>query len=149
MINESSTNTIKFCDLQGQNTNLGTLGTASGVVFIGGTTGANGNDNNIITNCDIHETSTGFPILCFYSFNSAAVLAAQNDNNTITNCNVFNFFNATSSSTGIKVETGCNNWSITNNNIYQTATRNYTVGVAHRGLWIIPNPASLTSASGF
>ena len=148
MKNETSLNIIKYCDLQGQNTNLGTAGTPSGVVFIGGTIGANGNDNNLITNCDIHETAGGFPTLGLYSYNSSAALAAQNHNNTINACNVFNFYNATASSTGIKIEAGNNNWVITDNNIYQTAPRNYTSAVAHRGLWVTPNTGSLTSASG-
>src|SRR5204863_9036811 len=63
--------------------------------------------------------------------------------------NVFDFFNAASASAGIKIDAGCNSWTINNNNFYQTTAKAYTVAVVHRALWVTPNVASLASASGF
>src|SRR5439155_7796572 len=52
--------------------------------------------------------------------------SARNQNNVVTNNNIFDFFSATLSSSGIDIRAGNSNWTISNNRIYQTATRTFT-----------------------
>ena len=81
---------------------------------------------------------------------SLAGNAENNDNNTITDNNIYDFFLAASPSAGINISLGNNSWTITNNHVYQTVSRNYGASTtAVRGFWIAPNNGSLTSASGF
>ena len=49
-----------------------------------------------------------------------------NTGNIIDNNNIFDFFSATTSVSGISVSSNCNNWTISNNRIYQTASRTFT-----------------------
>ncbi|MEP7264286.1 MAG: hypothetical protein ABI772_07310, partial [Bacteroidota bacterium] len=56
LINEASNNTLQYCDLQGASVTTANP-TTSGIVFIGSTTGLFGNDNNTVSNCDIHPVS--------------------------------------------------------------------------------------------
>lgn len=142
MQNDARFNTIRYCDLQSANTAAGTAGTSSGVVFIGGSTGFIGNDNNTIDNCNIHATSGGFPSLGVYSYGSTLSLANYNDNDTISNCNIYDFYAASvNQTTAIKCENGTNAWVITGNKIFQTAPRvfNTTAALQHRALWITPS----------
>jgi hypothetical protein len=146
LINESSSNTVSYCNVTGQNTS-GTSSALSGVVYIGGTTGTEGNDNNTISYNNIHATAGGFPAIAISAYNGTSVVNANNDGNIISNNNIYDFFHAASASTAIKVDVGNTAWTISDNNIYQTATRTYTTGATHRALWITPNVGSLTTSA--
>lgn len=151
-INDASNNNILYCDVQGQNTSATTSAASAQVGVISfGTANAvtlNGNDSNLISNCDIHATSTGFPAIAIASFgNSAATpVSAWNNNNSISNCNIYDFFSASLASTAIKLDGGSHAFTINNNRVYQTATRTYTTTNQHRAFWISP---SATGACGF
>jgi hypothetical protein len=119
-INEGSNNIVRFCSIQGVNTS-----TVSGVVLFSTTTGANGNDNNAIDNCDIRDGATN-PVNGVYSVATTTTLSQYNNNNAITNCNIFNYFGATSSQVGILLGGGNSDWNITGNSFYQTAARSTT-----------------------
>lgn len=147
-INEATRNILRYVDLRSNNTTA-TATSGAGVVNFGTTTGLNGNDTNIIEYCDIHEDGAGFPLIGISAIGSATTVATNNDANTVNNCNIYNFFSATLASAGIYIGSNNGNWSITNNRFYQTATRNYTSALSHRVLWITPNTAALTSASGY
>ena len=149
LVNEANFNNILYCDLQANNTTLTTATSAGGVVCIGSTTGANGNDNNTISFCDIHNATGGNPIMAVYGYGSATTVAANNDSNYVTNCNIYDFYSAASATAGIYVGVNNGYWRINNNHFYQTATRTLTGAVVHRAIWCTPNTGSLTSASGF
>jgi hypothetical protein len=140
-INDAHHNTVKYCDIQGQNTSA-TSAALAGVIYFAGTTtpALAGNDYNTIANCDIHATSGGFPAIAVYSYgnNVTTPVSSWNDSNTITDCNIYDFYSATLSSTAVKLEGGSNGSTIKNNHIYQTATRNYTVNNQHRAFWLTP-----------
>ena len=146
-INEASNNIVNYTKLQGVNNTA-----TSAVVVFGTTTGANGNDNNLIDNCDISDGATT-PVNGILALGTTTTVATYNDNNSITNCNIFNFFSSTLNSTGIKTDAGNSAWTISNNSLYQTALTPRTIttaAVVHRGLWITPNTGNLTpQASGF
>lgn len=147
-INEASSNRILYTDLRSNNIVApGTIG--AGVVNFGTTTGVNGNDNNIIRYCDIHEDGVGNPTIGISSIGSATTVAANNDGNIIDSCNIYNYFHPTIATAGIYVGANNGSWIINANRMYQTATITTTGTQTHRAMWITPNTASLTSASGF
>ncbi len=148
-VNEASYNTLTYCDIAGQNTST-TSTSPTGVVYLGGTTGANGNDHNHISYNHIHATAGGFPAMGISAYGNTSNIVANNDSNMIVGNDVYDFFHASASSTGIKVDQGNTAWTINGNHLYQTANRTYTTGATHRGLWITPNVGSLaTSANNF
>jgi hypothetical protein len=147
-INEASANKILYADLRSNNiTAPGTLG--AGVVNFGTTTGLNGNDNNIIRYCDIHEDGLSNPTIGISSIGSITSVATNNDNNIIDSCNIYNYFNPTIATAGIYVGANNGSWTINANKFYQTVSVTTTGTQSHRAMWITPNTASLTSASGF
>jgi hypothetical protein len=157
--NEATNNIVRYLDLRASNlnpaNNAGTLvvGAVPGVVAIHSTSGTSGNDNNTITNCDIHAVGSSGNLLNVgvYAYNNTTVgSSANNDNNTITNCNFYSIFHATAATANINILVGNNNYNITNNSFYKSAaiTYNYTAAATHRMLWITPN-ASAIASSGF
>lgn len=147
-INEASANRILYTDLRSNNIIApGTIG--AGVINFGTTTGVNGNDSNIIRYCDIHEDGVGNPTIGISSIGSVVSVAANNDANIIDSCNIYNFFHPTIATAGIYVGANNGTWTINANRFYQTAPVTTTGTQTHRAMWITPNTASLTSASGF
>jgi len=113
-INDATNEVVKNTIVEGINTS-----TTSGVITFSTSTGTTGNSNNIISGCNISQRadSTIVPANAIYSSGSAA---APNANNTITGCNIFNFTAMGINVTGTGVG---DNWTISNNNIYQTTAR--------------------------
>ncbi len=106
-------NTVKYCDLRGvQNTG------AVGVVAFGAGT-VTGNDNNLITNCAIHDGATTPAI----AITATGIFGKENDNNTIANNEIYNFFLASADARGISIGGGNARWTISGNSIYQTVAR--------------------------
>lgn len=124
-VNDATNNVVTNTSL------LGAGDTSFGVVYFGiGTT--NGNDNNNINNCVI-SASASSPLNGIYSLASAAI---DNSGNTINSNLISNFFNATAATAGLNINTGNNNWTITNNRLFQTASRTYTTASTHNGIFI-------------
>ncbi|MFZ4633963.1 MAG: beta strand repeat-containing protein, partial [Saprospiraceae bacterium] len=117
LINESSNNIVRYCDVRGVNTS-----TTSGVILFSTTSGVNGNDNNLIEFNDIRDGATT-PANCIYSLGSTTSRNTWNSNNTIANNNIYNFFLSSSTSFGMVVTTGSTNWTISGNSFYQTVAR--------------------------
>jgi len=142
-INEGSNNIIHYAVLKGTFPSA-----AAGVVVFGTTTGANGNDNNTIDNCDIDGSANGAasPTMAaqngIYSLGTAAA-AQNNGGNIISNSNIFNNFatGATTTSAGILLLAGNTNWTINANSIYQTGPRTSLAAATVYGI-SIANPAS-------
>lgn len=147
-INEASLNRILYTDLRSNDT-IAPGNTGAGVVNFGTTTGINGNDSNVIRYCDIHEDASGNPTVGISSIGSATTVATNNDANIIDSCNIYNFFHPTIATAGIYVGANNGSWTINANRMYQTSTVTTTGTQTHRAMWITPNTASLTSASGF
>jgi len=118
-INEASSDTVKNCIVSGVNTSA-----TEGIILFSTTTGLNGNDNNLIDNCDVRDGATT-PRNCIASTGTAA--PKDNTNNTISNCNIFNYFTALSGAdhAGIYLHTASSGWTVTGNSFYQTASRVY------------------------
>ncbi|MDZ4668623.1 MAG: BNR-repeat neuraminidase N-terminal domain-containing protein [bacterium] len=147
-INEASNNSILYTDLRANNlTATGVFG--AGVVSFGTTTGFNGNDNNLIRYSHIHENAGGSPVVNISSIGSATSVATNNDNNIIDSCEVYNFYHPSIATAAVYLGANNGSWQINSNKFYQSNALNYTLAVTHRVLWITPNVANLTSASGF
>ena len=155
--NESSSNTLTYLEIRSANGNaaantaITTAGSIPGAVAIASTTNSSGagNDYNTISYCNIHSTGANLGV-CIYAGNSnTAGSSANNDFGTITNCNLYDFFLAGTASAGLDISQGNNNWTVTNNSVYQSATQTFTNTQNVRGFWITPNITSITSASGF
>jgi hypothetical protein len=119
LINDARNNTFKYCLIKGVETST-TLGT----ILFSTTTGAFGNSNNLIDNCDVRDGATT-PANLIYSSGTSGV---PNINNTVSNCNLFNWFLASTAAqtAAINLLTGSSDWTITGNSFYQTASRTYT-----------------------
>ncbi|MBK9486138.1 MAG: right-handed parallel beta-helix repeat-containing protein [Chitinophagaceae bacterium] len=124
--NGASSNTIQNCNILGSATNLGVIFFTTGTVT--------GNNNNLITQCNISASAGGNPTNAILSVGTSAVM--PNSNNTITVCNISDYFSAGSASTGININSNNSDWTITNNALYQTATRTYTTANTHNGILI-------------
>ncbi|MCU0441863.1 MAG: T9SS type A sorting domain-containing protein [Bacteroidia bacterium] len=148
-INEASNNIVRYCEIRSNNSTA-TGAAGAGVVNFGTTTGANGNDNNLIRGCYIHEVTGGLPVIGVSSLGTLSPISAQNDNNTIDSCHIYNYGSASIASAGIYIGLNNNTWKINANRFYQTTPLSITTaGITHRALWVTPNTSSLTNASGF
>ena len=127
-IADASNNTIQNSTIRGANSASATNGV---ILFSTGTT--TGNDNNTISNNNITSSVGGNPQIAIYSGGTSA--AIDNSGNTITGNNISDYFNASGATSGISLgATGNSAWTITNNKLFQTATRVYTSGTTHNGI---------------
>jgi hypothetical protein len=133
MINDASNNTITYCTLNGSTS------ATNGVVYLATGT-VTGNDNNTISNNNIGPAGANLSINGIVSIGTSA--AINNSGNTVTGNNIFDYFSAGSASNGINLGTGNSTWTISNNRLYQTATRLYTTANTHAGI-------NITSGDGY
>jgi hypothetical protein len=86
-----------------------------------------GNNNNRISANNIGPAGTNLPIKAITGLGTTTNNNTINRDNVIDNNNIFDFFGTGGVSvTGIDLRTGNINWTISNNRIYQTATRTFT-----------------------
>jgi len=124
--NDANTNTLTYLSIQSD-----VASTTNGVINFGTTTETNGNDDNTISYCDITGRSST-PTIGIYSAGSAGL---ANSGNTIDNCNIYDFFNATTNTAGIHLANDNDNWTISNNKMYQTGVRVFSTGSIYSGIW--------------
>jgi hypothetical protein len=136
-VNDANNNTVIRTNINGSAGNA--LGSGFGVIYFAGGT-VTGNDGNLISTCNITASSGGTPLNAIYS--SGTSTAIDNANNKVTVCNISDYFSAGSASSGLNINSNNSDWTITNNTLYQTATRTYTTGSTHSGIFI-------TSGSGY
>jgi hypothetical protein len=121
-IDDASNNRLEYAVFRGaSNLNAtGVINFSTGILT--------GNDNNTIDNCHIADALTTPATLIQASGSLDGNLSKYNDNNTISNCELFNFWHASAESNAFKISNGNNNWTISGNSIYQTASRSGTAG---------------------
>jgi hypothetical protein len=128
-IADATNNTVQNCNIKGSGT-VATLGT---IFFSTGTT--TGNDGNIINSNNITSSGANLPVNGIYSLGTSA--AIDNSGNTISGNNISDYFGATLVSIGINLAaTGNSAWTITNNKLFQTATRIFTTANTHNGIFV-------------
>ena len=127
-IADATGNIITNCTILGS-----ASGATSGVVFF--STGVTtGNDGNNINHCNITAAGANLPLKGIYSLGTSA--AVNNSDNVIDANNISDYFHATTTlSAGIHLSgPGNSAWIITNNRLFQTATRTYTASGSHQGI---------------
>lgn len=135
-LNDATNNIIRNTLIVSDNPSTAT--TQAGAILFGTTTGTLGNDNNLITSCDIYDALTT-PTLAngIYSVGTTSTTSHFNSNITISNCNIYNFFNVAVSTSGIFASSGSTDWTITANSFYQTGTRTATAAQPHHAIQVL------------
>jgi hypothetical protein len=99
---------------------------AGGTVLIN-TTATTGNSNNLISANNIGPAGANLPVKAITAVGTTTNNNTINRDNVIDGNNIFDFFGTGAvSTTGIDLRTGNLNFTISNNRIYQTATRTFT-----------------------
>ena len=106
-MNSAENNTVKYCNIQGSSTSA-----TGGIIVFSISTSGNGNDNNVITLCNITNAGANRPVNAIYSLGSSGY---ENSGNTISNNNIYDFFNAGATSAGINIGSNSTGWTITGN----------------------------------
>ncbi len=129
-IADATNNTVQNCNIKGSGTAI-----AVGTIFFStGTT--TGNTGNVISSNNITSSGANLPVNAIYSLGTSAAVA--NSGITISGNNISDYFSATLVSIGINVAaTGNSAWTITNNKLFQTATRVFTTGNTHNGIAVL------------
>jgi len=121
-INSAENNIVKYCVLKGTSQTLG-------VVFFSNSASGNGNDNNLIDNCDI--TNGGTRPLNGILSDGGSSGTITNSGNIVSNNNFFNLMHLTSECNGIYIYRLSTEWTISGNSFYEendltfTTTPNY------------------------
>jgi hypothetical protein len=150
MLNDAQNNIVRNCILEGNSTS--TTGNTAGVVNIGNTTLANGNDNNTITYNEIRDRSdlTGRPTMGIFSAGSTSALTQYNNNCVISNNNIHDWFiDGSTVQFAVNISSGNSGWSIDSNSIYQTAVRTNTITSGSSRAINISFAATLATNGGF
>jgi Divergent InlB B-repeat domain len=130
-INDATQNVIQNCTINGSS-----AATTSGTILFGTTTGSTGNDNNLVTGCNIGPVGAALPYNAVYAAGTTTTTALNNSGVVISNNSIHDFFGAGASSNGILVAAGNTDWTISGNSLYQSAARTATVGNTHAGISI-------------
>src|SRR4030095_14114342 len=123
-LNDATLDTITYCIIEGTSTQ-----TTIGTILFSTTNGTNGNDNNVISFCDIRDYTTipgSTPVNAIYSDGSTTTAAQYNSNISILNNNIYNFYRNGQNCSGILLTGGSTDWTISGNSFYQTSARNVT-----------------------
>lgn len=130
-INDAVKCTVTNCTVLGSAT--GSLSTNTGTIYLA--TGiTTGNDSLAITNCKIGSVGANLPSKAIYSQGSTASAVISNSVVLVNGNELYDFF-LTGGSAGVYANTGNSDWTITNNKIYQTATRTYTAAGTMYGIY--------------
>jgi hypothetical protein len=125
LVNDATNNTITNCTILGSSTTAPS--TNGGTIFIS-TAASSGNDNNTFSNNKIGPAGTNLPTKAVYAAGSTGTTAAYNNNITFSNNEIFDYFGNSTSSFGVYLANGNDNWTFSNNKFYQTAARTQTIG---------------------
>ena len=107
---------------------------AGGNILISTSTGG-ANSGNFITNNNIGPAGANLPTKGVMSLGSAS--PNNNTGNVIDNNNIFDFFQAAvTTAAGVSVSTNTGSITISNNRIYQTAPRVFTVAATYSGIFV-------------
>lgn len=131
-INDAKNNVVTNCNILGSA--LVPLGTNGGTIYFA--TGiTSGNDSITISNNKIGAISTTtLPSKGIYAQGSTTNATIANSNITITGNEISDFF-LTGGCAGVYALTGNTQWNITNNKIFQSATRTFTASGTMYGIY--------------
>jgi hypothetical protein len=137
IVSDAIGNVLTYCNVKGSS-----LCTTAGIVCFGnGST--NGNDNNMVSSCNITNNGGSRPVNALFS-SSVSGLSSQN---AITTNNFYDVFNSGNSSCGINIGTGNSDWSIYYNSIYETGTLAPSAAVTYYGIYVNYSSGTLFNVS--
>ena len=116
--NDAENDVVNYVNLEGSSRGIGT-----GTIFIGTIVGSIGNRQIQITNNDIGAAGANIPFNAIYSGGTAA---APNNFITVSSNLIHDYFNPTGQSIGIFCSANNTGWTVSNNSLFQTATRTIT-----------------------
>ena len=122
LIGDATNNTFNNVSFLGSS--ITTLASNGGTVWIS-TGSSTGNDNNAFQSCKFGAAGANLPSKAIYGNGSTTNATIANSNVTINNCEIYDFFLA-GGGAGVYASSGNTNWNVTNNKIYQTASRTIT-----------------------
>jgi hypothetical protein len=114
-INDATGNTVKYCTIRGSE-GLNSYG----VIYFGVSAGANGNDNNTISNNNITNAGTR-PVNAVYSLGTAG---KENSSVTFDSNNFYDFFHLSLGGSAMNIVSGNSEWTITGNSFYNVSSWN-------------------------
>ncbi|MGL4599174.1 MAG: beta strand repeat-containing protein, partial [Bacteroidia bacterium] len=123
-INDAHGIAVQNATIKGANTT-----TTSGTILLSTGT-VTGNDSIVINSCTINESGANFPTNGIVSIGTTTA-GFENSFITINNNLISNYFNAATITVGMLAGAGNTDWTITNNRLFQTATRVYTTANTH------------------
>jgi hypothetical protein len=121
-VNSAENNTVKYCNI-----NACSASSSMGIVAFGGSSTGNGNDNNIVENCNLTKSGTNRP---YNAILSAGTGGRENNNCIIRNNNIYDTFQRGVSSNGININSASVGFTISGNSIYETAAFETSVAAA-------------------
>jgi uncharacterized repeat protein (TIGR02543 family) len=128
---DATSNTITNCTINGAATaSVSTSANGGNIWFSTGT--ITGNDNNVISDCNIGPDGANLPSRLLWSSGATGSTLLFNSSITVTRCNLYDFFNASGQCRAIDVWSGNTDWTISDNRFYQTAPRIWTTGAEMR-----------------
>ena len=132
-INGAKNDTIQYCYLKGASPSA-----TNGIVVFStdATVGSTGNDNNIISNCQLTNPGTIPTARVINAIYSLGTVGRENSGNVISNNLFYDFRSLSTSSNGILIGSNSSNFTISGNSFYQTATMAITTGVTLRAISI-------------
>ncbi|HMS34186.1 MAG TPA: hypothetical protein PKC91_08865 [Ignavibacteria bacterium] len=125
--NDATNNLITGCKIYGSTRS--NIFTPCANILFSGNASVTGNDNNVVSYCDIGPAGANLPSVAVYFTGTNTTTALNNSNDTIRNCSIYDYFASTGgSSAGIYIGSGNTATSIADNKFYQTATRTSGTG---------------------
>ena len=129
-------NKIRNCRITGS-ADMGPT-TNGGIIWFGGNSATTGNDNNVISNCDVGPLNNYYDLAtkCFHFSGTTTTDNLNNSGDTVRNCNIFDYFSNTVSSAGIYIGPGTTNTIIKDNKFYKQLPGNADSTLQHSAIWI-------------
>ena len=113
-INSAQNNIIQYCVLKGA-----TRRTSSGIIYFATANTGDGNDDNLVTNCEISGISiTERPNNAIYSGGTSS---RENSGNILSNNLIFNHFRTNVNSYGILLAANNVSWQLAGNSFFETS----------------------------
>ncbi len=131
-INDASNNVLTRCTILGIN---GPIAGQSGVIEFG-TGVTTGNDNNLISHCDIGPANfSALPVSAVLMSGTVTPAGRENSGDTIRECNIYDIFYPASCA-GIYVSSGNISITISGNKFFQTGVRALSNTTSNYGIFI-------------
>ena len=122
--NDATDNKIVNCNILGSSQTNFT--SPSATVLISGEAVATGNDNNVISDCNIGPAGGNTPNCAVFLAGTTSSPVLYNSSDTIRNCNIYDYFRSNAVVAGLMIGEGNTAATVTGNRFYQSGSRIYS-----------------------